>query len=188
MQSLRSPQHRCTAKVENHRWHHSQWRVRANTSPVTSSCLRTSATCRGEHKDGLFPSCSTSAPERAIWGLHASGMEMFGGSKAPPPELTSNVYAWDVNKRFLQFFYSSVHNVPTHRNKHFTFYLLQLRILWGVVPKLHVLHGKQLVFTWGQESSWESRNTCCTAPHISLPVTSTAPVFIPSHIHKLEEA
>lgn len=63
---------------------------------------------------------------------------------------------------------------------------------WGFYgewfPKLHVLHGKQLVFTWGQESSWESRNTCCTAPHTSLPVTSTAPVFIPSYIHKLEEA
>jgi len=69
----------------------------------------------------------------------------------------------------------------THRNKHCRFYLLRLRILWGVVPNLHVLHGKQLVFTWGHESSWESTNTCCTAPHTSLPVTSTAPVFIPSH-------
>lgn len=98
------------AKVEKHCWHHLQWRVRANTLPVTSSCLRNSATCCREHKDGLFPLCSTSAPERAIWGLHASGMEMLGGSEAPPPKLTSNVYAWDVNKRFLQFFYSSVHN------------------------------------------------------------------------------
>lgn len=77
---------------------------------------------------------------------------MLGGREAPPSELTSNVYALDINKKFVQFFYS-VHAIRTQAHKYFSFYLLRLSILWGVAPNLHVLHGKQLVFTGGQKSS-----------------------------------
>lgn len=86
---------------------------------------------------------------------------MLGGREAPPSTLTSNVYALDINKKFVQFFYRSIHTIWTQRHKYFSFYLPRLRILWGKASKLHVLHRKQLVFTGSQKSSWESRNTFC---------------------------